>query len=123
MALPYNADTALDPKTWLPGGEAVPSSGVAQAAYPGPRVLVSGAGTESANGVYTFNVATDQYEKADGFIYLEGGNNWVIAAGGTDFYASGALDPVVQPWEAPGYTAEGGYSGELPVPDVTEFPA
>lgn len=86
-------------------------------------VIVSGAGTAGANGEYFFNPSSGNYEKSDGyFIYLEGGDNWVIASPGgvLDLYASGAQPIGSKPWEAPAYTNAGGYAGDAPAPTVTQ---
>jgi hypothetical protein len=128
MALPYNADTALDPKTWLPGGESVPSSGVSQAAYPGPRVLVSGAGTAEVNGVYVdtgllVEDRTAYFKNADETSYsvkFAGPSNyWEIQSPGQDPLYNNSPGGE-HPWSNNDYSDDG---GQLPAPSVTEFPA
>lgn len=123
MSLPYNEGTALVPRTWLPRGEAVPATTVGQGAYPGERILVSGAGTAAANGVYTKISDTTFIKDTPHHVYLEAGEVWIIGAYGAaaaDLYASVSYTEGQAPWEVT-YT-NSSYSGALPAPTVTLLP-
>jgi hypothetical protein len=125
MALPYNPGTALVPRTWLPGGVAVPAS---DEATPGPApetpnpgdVVVEGAGSPEANGVFvptdTLNDRSRAFSPGGQSIYWTG-TQWELADGATVLYRSFDAevnpDPDSCPWEA--------VSGDAPAPTVTVF--
>ena len=122
MAYPYNPGTALAPRTWLPGGEAVPpSSEPAPNPYPTLDVgdaVVEGAGTLAANGVYspvdTFNGRTRAFSDAGLSLYWDN-TAWVLDQGGTILYrsfdAEANPEPDTIPWSV--------VNGVAPAPTVT----
>jgi hypothetical protein len=119
VAYPYNADTALDPRTWLQGGEAVPAS--EQSMLPaGSRVLVSGAGTAGANGIYFPTGEIDErpvYSRSaagvEYTIFWEG-DAWALDGGSPLYNTSDSGD---NPWDG----TWGAIGGDTPAPTVTEF--
>lgn len=109
MSYPYNPATALAPRTWLPGGVDVPaSSETPPDPYPtldAGDVVVSGAGFEPANGVYspngTLNGRTQALNGSGLTLYWDD-TAWVIAQGATVLYrsfdAEANPDPDTIPW-------------------------
>lgn len=123
MSYPYNPATALAPRTWLPGGVAVPASGGEPPDPPAPTpnpgdVIVIGAGTAAANAVYiptdTINGRTRAYSSSGLVIYWTG-TQWNLEQGGTVLYRS--FDPEVNP--DPDSVAWSVVDGVAPAPSVS----
>jgi hypothetical protein len=123
VSYPRNPATALAPRTWLPGGVAVPPFDGSPPSPPVPTpntgdVFVVGAGSSVANSTYvptdTFNGRTRAYSSA-GLVIFWTGTQWNLQQGGTVLYRS--FDPEVNP--NPDSVAWSVVDGVAPAPSVS----